>query len=82
MSIYPVAPSQFPKAVTKSDTADIYDGKLSKGIYCGSGGNITVVLGDDSTVLFVGTIAGSIIPIQIKRVNSSGTTPTDIVALY
>ena len=77
-----IGPQQYPVEVTNSDTADINSGKLCNGLHCGSGGDITVLLADGTSITFAATAAGSMIPVRCKRVMSTGTTPTDIVAFY
>lgn len=55
----------------------------TRAIYVGGGGNITVDMTDGGTsVLFVALLAGVIYPLQVTRVYSSGTTATNLVALY
>lgn len=66
-------------AVTPNDSTDI---RPTRGLYIGGAGNIKVDMALGSTVTFVGLLAGSFIPIQVKRVYSTDTTATDIVALY
>jgi hypothetical protein len=51
-------------------------------LYSGSGGNITVLTTNNQVVLFAGVPAGTILPVKVFRVNATGTTPTDIVALW
>ena len=80
MSSY-VDPSRSAVAVTPSDSTDIRDGQLTRGIYVGVAGNISVVIGGVS-VLFKGALAGTVLPIRITRVNATSTTATDIVALF
>lgn len=72
-------------AITKSDTVDIVipAGKaLTDGIYVGGAGNLVVVFQDDSTATITGALAGTILPLAIKRVNSTNTTATAMVALW
>jgi len=67
-------------AVTPDDSADL--SIVSRALYVGGTGNISVILfGDTTAVLFVGVAKGMILPIRAKRVRSTGTTATDIVAL-
>lgn len=73
------APANRHVAITNSDTDDLPF--LTRGIYTGSGGDITIVTKDGTAVLYAGTAAGTIIPIAARRVNNTGTTPTDLVAL-
>lgn len=51
-------------------------------LYAGSGGNIRVLTTGNDDVTFVGIAPGAFIPVQVKRVFASGTTPSDIVALW
>ena len=73
-------------AVTPSDTVNIpaVTGGTNNGcvLYIGGSGNIkvTTVGGDD--VVFVGLSAGQFVPVQVKRVWSTSTTATNIVALW
>lgn len=51
-------------------------------LYAGSGGNIRVLTVGNDDITFVGVVPGAFIPVQVKRVFASGTTPTDIVAMW
>jgi hypothetical protein len=69
-------------AVTPSDTADQ---ALSgcRGLWVGVAGNVAIIAKDDtSAVTLVGAVAGQIIPVQAKRVMSTNTTATTIIALF
>lgn len=68
-------------AITPSDSTDLAD--IPKAVYVGAAGNLVCTLVDDTTsVTFVGVQAGSILPIRPKRVLSTGTTATSLLALY
>lgn len=67
-------------AVTPSDTVNF--SRIARSLYVGVTGNIVVVAADNSVLTFVGVPAGSILPVQSKRVNSTLTTASSIVALY
>jgi hypothetical protein len=78
-------------AITKSDTVNIYadsDGDATKGVpaqlteavYVGGAGIVVGVFQNGSTAQFT-AVAGEILPIQVKRVNSATTTATLMVAL-
>jgi hypothetical protein len=75
------APSEFFVAVTPSNTVDLPYGEC-RALYVGTGGPVTVVGSNGVAVLFNNAPSGSVIPVQAKRVNVTGTTATDIVALY
>jgi hypothetical protein len=73
-------------AVTPSDTANIpaVTGGTNNGcvLYVGGDGDlkVTTIGGDDVT--FVGVVAGTFLPVHVLRVWSTGTTATNIVALW
>jgi hypothetical protein len=74
-------------AVTPSNTVDIpYVGggdiKWDCVLYIGGAGNIRVLTAGEDDVTFNGVLAGSFLPVQVKRVFASGTTATNIVALW
>ncbi len=52
----------------------------ARGIYIGVTGDVTAVCGG-TAVLFKNCQAGSILPVVCTRVNSTGTTATNLVAL-
>lgn len=88
-------PAAFAKAITPSDSTDIDFGgksKITRGIYVGLGGDISVEMaGDplgsgkgmsDPTVLFKTVLSGTLLPISVTRVNSTNTTASELVAVW
>lgn len=73
-------PANEAEAVTPSDTTKLTG--TTRALYIGVGGNVTVLMPDGTTVLFVGLQSGTILPVRVRRVNSTATTATSIVALY
>jgi hypothetical protein len=74
-------------AVTPSNTVDIpYVGggdiKWDCVLYIGGAGNLRVLTAGEDDVTFTGVLAGSFLPVQVKRVFASGTSATNIVALW
>jgi hypothetical protein len=53
-----------------------------RGLYVGTTGNVAVTMSTGDAVTFVAVQAGTVLPIRVKRVNSSGTTASSIIALY
>ena len=51
-------------------------------LYSGSGGDIRVLTSSGADLTFTGIAAGAFMPVQVKRVFSTGTTATDILALW
>jgi len=77
-------PATHMRAVTPSDTVELPDG--CRGLFIGTAGNVVVVgvdaAGGATGVTLKNLANGQIIPIAVRRVNSTNTTATDIVALY
>jgi len=78
-------PFNVARLITKSDTIDFTplsgDRRLADAIYVGGAGIVVAVLEDSTTAAFT-CVAGQILPIRCKRVNSSTTTATLMNALY
>jgi len=66
-------------AVTPSDTVNL--DPPARSLYVGGAGDVVVVFEDDAAITFTGVPAGTVLPVQAKRVNSTSTTATAIVAL-
>lgn len=71
-------------AVTPSDTVDIakVDYAYPRALWIGVAGNVAVVTPDGTAATYVGVAAGTLLPIQTRRVNATNTTATDLVAIY
>ena len=74
------APAQSALAVTPNDTTAV----LFRSLYIGGAGDVSVVLIGDGTgapVTFSAVPVGTILPIAVKRVRSTGTTATLIIGM-
>lgn len=88
MPAQPIVKSDFPAsnavAVTPNDSTDLT--YVTRGLFVGGAGNIVVIMGDQAvdatTVTFTGVLAGTILPIAVRRVRATSTTATNIVALW
>lgn len=73
-------------AVTPSNTANISDSteaaKSGVVLYIGTGGNLKVLTAGGDEVTFTNIQDGSFLPVQVLRVFATGTTATNIVALW
>lgn len=76
-------------AVTPSNTANIpsvssQDGSGNNGcvLYVGTKGNLKVMTVGGDEVIFTNIQDGSFIPVQVLKVFSTGTTASNIVALW
>lgn len=71
--------------ITKSDTVDLYPflakGRLTDAVYVGGAGIVVAVDRSGNTNNFT-AVAGEILPIAVRRVNSTTTTATLMVGLY
>lgn len=65
-------------AVTTSDATVI---PMTRALYVGTTGNVAVRMGDGMTITF-STVPVGILPIQVDMVLSTGTTASNIIALY
>lgn len=69
--------------VTKHDSTNI-TGAGDRGfcIYVGVGGDISVeTITGQTPIVFKNMASGTILPVRVKRVNSTSTTATDMVAI-
>lgn len=73
--------AQYFTAVTPADGSDLAGGQ-PRGIYVGGAGNVAVHDAGRLAVTFVAVPAGSFLSISPLRVLSTGTTATNIVAVY
>jgi len=73
-------------AVTPSDTVNIpsVSGGDNNGcvLYVGGAGNLKVKTVGGDEVTFVGVNTGTFLPVQVVRVFSTGTSATNILALW
>lgn len=75
-----IAPVNHAAAITPHDTNELTN--YAKAIYVGGAGDLKLTTPGGSTVTLVGCLAGTIYPIRAKIVFSTGTTATNLVALY
>lgn len=76
-----VSPSAVWRDVAPNDNADLTDGRC-RAVYIGGAGNLKALDNHGNAITFYSVAAGSILPIRVKRVYSTGTTATHLVALY
>ena len=74
------APAVDAASVTPNDSADL--ALTARALYIGGAGNINLDTVTGTTVVFSRLTAGTILPLQVKRVRATSTTATNIVALY
>lgn len=67
-------------AVTTSDTASLPT--PTSGLYIGGAGDVAVVMKGGASVTFKAVPVGTVLKISVTKVMATGTTATNIVALY
>ena len=75
-----MVPNNSFRAVTPSDTYPI-KGSPARALYVGVTGDVTALNENGEAVLFSSVPAGAVLPIATARVNATGTTATNLVAL-
>lgn len=66
-------------AITPSDVAEFT--YVTRAIYVGGTGNITVIMQDGTQVLFAAVPTGYVLPVKVRQVLATGTTATNLVGL-
>jgi hypothetical protein len=66
-------------AITPHDSTNM---ATCDAIYVGGAGNMVVVFDDDTTATFTAVPVGTTLRVRAKRVNSTSTTATNLLALY
>ncbi len=72
-------PARSAEAVTPSDTVDLAN--VSRALWVGTGGDLTVITQAGETVALLNVPDGSLLPLCVSRVKLTGTSADDIVAL-
>jgi hypothetical protein len=69
--------------VTPNDSADLKaDGTASRGVYCGTSGDLAVVMADGTSSTLPNVAAGVTHPWRVVRVKATGTTASGIRAFF
>lgn len=83
MSTLDIEVGRSPVAITKSNTT-VYEPYL-RALYVGVTGDVTIRAPgqtDAAVVTFVAVPGGTILPVKVDKVMSTGTTATSVVGLY
>lgn len=73
------SPAAYAEVPVNSDTANLAFN--SRSVYVGGAGNLSVCMANGANATFVAVQAGSILPIRVARINTTGTTATNILSL-
>lgn len=74
------SPAASAAVVTPSDSTPLATD--SRSLYVGTGGNLTIVTSGGSTVPLVNLPSGSWVPFRVHQVMATGTTASNIVAMW
>lgn len=66
-------------AVSPNNSTDLAHDSV---IYCGSGGDIKVDTVNGDTLTFVGVVGGSTLPVKVRRVYTTGTDASNMIACW
>lgn len=75
----PSAPFARGAAVVPADATVI---PQTDALFVGGAGNLTVTMQDGNDLTLTGVTAGSVLPLAVSKVKATGTTATNIAALY
>lgn len=79
MSSSDLSVGQSAFSITPSDTVNF--ASRARAIYVGTTGNVAAVFAGGTVALFTAVAAGSLLPIEVIRINATGTTASNIVGL-
>lgn len=73
------SPGYFAAEITPNDSIDLPT--TSRALYVGTGGDISLTMAGGHTVT-LRNVAGGFVPLRVSRIHATGTTATDIVAVW
>jgi hypothetical protein len=73
-------PAEFWAAVTPANGTDL--SYLTRALWIGVGGNVAITGKNGSSATFANVPSGTLLPVRAYRVLSTGTTATNIVAIW
>jgi len=72
-------PARYAEAVTPHNTNELT--KLTRGLWVGTGGSVALVMADNPVSIILDNIPnGAWLPFRVRKVLSTGTTASDIIA--
>lgn len=76
----PISPARSAISAIPSDTTALPH--VSRALFIGQGGDLSVEMADGDIVTFEGVPGGSLLPVRVGRINSTGTTASSIICLW
>ena len=74
------APARRGFSITRSDSTDL--AAETRAVYIGTAGDLAVILSSGDEVTLAAVPAGSLLPLRVRRVKSTGTSASQLVGLY
>jgi hypothetical protein len=74
------SPASSAVAITPSDTVDLAN--VTRAIYVGTGGDLTVIMRGGQSVTFTAVPQGVMLSVRASRVLATGTTATNLVGVW
>ena len=75
-----IDPAENGFVVVPSDSSNL--AHITRGLWVGFAGHVNVELTDNVTVVFRNIQAGTLLPLQVRKVLSTSTTASGIVGVY
>lgn len=72
-------PATYAEAVTPSDTNELT--RVSRALYVGNTGDVAVVMSSGGTITFAAVPSGTLLPVRVRQVKTTGTTASGIVSV-
>jgi hypothetical protein len=78
----PYGPCRHAAAVTPSDSVDLSN--VSRFLFVGTtgSGGLVVVMEDGVVATFAGLVGGTLLPLAVSRVKSTGTTVSNVISMW
>jgi len=73
------SPANKAFTITPNDVSELEE--VTRALYVGSSGDISLIMKSGQTIIFSGVSAGSILPIRVSHINSTNTTASNIIGL-
>lgn len=74
------APARGAAAVVPDDDAEL--AYMTRALYVGGAGDVSVRMADGQEVIFFNVPGGSVLPIRVVKVLAAGTTAGSMIALW
>lgn len=76
----PISPARSASSVVPNDSTPLP--KVSRAIYIGQGGDLSVTMVDGDQVVFEAVPSGAMLPIRVLGVHATGTSAASILSLW